>query len=90
MAEHVMLVVAQEGDENSPLVAGALNLVFPPRNDIIRQSYVKCDEVHHWPLLNSHPSQNLDLHCNSADWVRRHLWQELGLQQRLQCQASAF
>ena len=27
MAEHVMLVVAQEGDENSPLVAGALNLV---------------------------------------------------------------
>lgn len=27
MAEHVMLVVAQEGDKNSPLVAGALNLV---------------------------------------------------------------
>ena len=30
MAEHVMLVVAQEGDESSPLVAGALNLVTPP------------------------------------------------------------
>lgn len=30
MAEHVMLVVAQEGDESSPLVAGALNLVIPP------------------------------------------------------------
>ena len=32
MAEHVMLVVAQEGDENSPLVAGALNLVGQASN----------------------------------------------------------
>ena len=31
MAEHVMLVVAQEGDSNSPLVAAALNLVSPRR-----------------------------------------------------------
>lgn len=27
MAEHVLLVVAQEGEEESPLVAGALNLI---------------------------------------------------------------
>ena len=27
MGEHVLLVVAQEGDEDSPLVAGALNLI---------------------------------------------------------------